>query len=116
MVGGRDETPCDLKKLTGDTPPFDAFIIESFFGIVARLPWAVECPTVVFAQECTLCPEAFTPEGCPKGPRCEKCALDTAGCWSGLSLSRPCLVNEEDSQPFGVLCFQEQLPPQGVSV
>eukprot|EP00913_Durusdinium_trenchii_P007372 g6931.t1 len=43
-----------------------------------RLPWAVECPTVVFAQECTLCPEAFTPEGCPKGPRCEKCHLCAA--------------------------------------
>ncbi|CAK9058159.1 unnamed protein product, partial [Durusdinium trenchii] len=28
--------------------------------------------------ECTLCPEAFTPEGCPKGPRCEKCHLCAA--------------------------------------
>lgn len=28
--------------------------------------------------ECTLCPDAFTPEGCPKGPLCEKCHLCAA--------------------------------------
>ena len=28
--------------------------------------------------ECTLCPDAFTPEGCPKGPQCDKCHLCAA--------------------------------------